>query len=180
MDLPWNPEASAPSMNPLGQVPILIPDDHPPVYESKVIIEYLETLNHEPPLIPNEPAARVRAKQIEALTDGISDAVVLFVLETFRASDLQSADWIARQKSKVERGLEGLAEFLGDQSHFVGSALSIADVNAGCALGYISFRWPEFRWRDLYPNLATFSDAMEARFSFKATRPEPQEIAPVT
>ena len=96
IDVPWNPGTRAPSFNPLGKIPVLVLDDGRIVHDSKVIVEYLETLDLPPRLIPLEPLRRVAHKQIEATADGVCDAVVLIVLEKSRAPALRSADRIAR------------------------------------------------------------------------------------
>ncbi|MBT6096094.1 MAG: glutathione S-transferase [Rhodospirillaceae bacterium] len=179
VDVPWNADTVTPAHNPLGKVPVLLPDDGPPVYDSGVIVEYLETLGEPPRLIPENPKQRFAVRQIEALADGICDAVVLVVLEQSRIDDLQSADWIARQRAKVTRGLAALDHHLGASDWFVGDTMSVADIAAGCALAYLDLRLSDEPWREIFPTLAAFSDTMESRPSFQATRPEVQQIAPV-
>ena len=178
MDEPWNPGAIAPSHSPLGAVPILICEDGRPIYDTRVIVEYLETLA-PPALIPAEPAARIEALQTAALADGVADAVVLLVLEEHRRPGMQSGEWTARQRRKVEEGTAGLARRLGDRAHFVGDALTVADIAAASALAYLDLRLPDYAWRPAHPNLAAFSEAMEARESFRRTRLSAQPIAPV-
>lgn len=178
MDEPWNPTAQAPQWNPLGTVPVLIRDDGSSLYDSRVIEAWLETLA-PPALIPDDPAARIEALQVEALADGISDAAVLLVLEEHRRPGMQSAEWQARQRRKLARGAEELARRLGERPHFVGEALTIADIAAAAALGYLDLRQPEFHWRRAHPGLAAFSDRMDTRESFRRTRPHAQTIATV-
>ena len=179
IDVPWNPDTNAPSFNPLGKIPILVLDDGRVVHDSKVIVEYLETLELPPRLIPLEPLRRVAHKQIEATADGVCDAVVLIVLERSRASALRSSDWIARQLGKVEAGTKALADELEERQWFVGSQFGIADIAVGCMLGYLDCRLPEFAWRGKYPNLGAFAESMLSRPSFASTVPEPQQIAEV-
>ncbi len=179
VDVPWNTGTVAPALNPLGQVPILVLDDGRSIYDSGVIVEYLDTLDAAPRLIPTDPAVRVQVRQIEALADGICDAVVLKVLEKNRKADLQSADWIARQNDTITSGAAALASMLGDSVWFVGGAMTLADVAAGCCLGYLTLRIPGNDWRRLYPNLGDFSDRMEARPSFIRSRPKVQDIEPI-
>ncbi len=105
-----------PGTNPLGKVPALCLDDGRVVYDSKVIVEYLETLGRPPQLIPADPRLRIAHKQIEALADGVCDAAVLAVLERSRPGDLQSGDWIGRQTRKIEGGTAELARLLGPAS----------------------------------------------------------------
>jgi glutathione S-transferase len=179
IDVPWNPGTEAPSFNPLGKIPVLVLDDGRVVHDSKVIVEYLETLEQPPRLIPTDPLLRVAHKQIEATADGICDAVVLLVLERARAPGLQSTDWIARQLGKVKAGTKALAGELGGRQWFVGAELGLADIAVGCMLGYLDLRLPEFGWRSRYPNLVGFAERIFARPSFAATIPEPQQIAEV-
>lgn len=178
MDEPWSPTARAAEWNPLGTVPVLLRDDGPALYDSRVIEAWLDPLA-PPALIPEDPAARIAALEVEALADGIADAAVLLVLEEHRRPGMQSAEWQARQRRKLERGTAELARLLGDRPHFVGEALSIADIAAAATLGYLDLRQPEFHWRDAHPNLAAFSDGMETRESFRRTRPQAQSIAQV-
>ncbi len=179
MDVPWNPDTKAPSLNPLGKIPILICEDGHTVFDSSVIVEYLETLGQEPQLIPTTPAERVEVRQIEALADGVSDAVVLIVMESKRRADLISEDWLIRQRAKVDAGLKALADMLKDKKWFVGDHMSVADIAAACALAYADTRVPDVAWRTKHPGLVAFSDKMEKRPSFAATRPEPQDIVPL-
>ena len=178
MDEPWNPTATAPRWNPLGTVPILLLDDGQALHDSRVIEAYLDTVA-PPPLIPEGPAARIEALQVEAIADGMSDAAVLLVLEEHRRPGMQSAEWQARQRRKLERGAAELARRLGDREHFVGDALTVADIAAAATLAYLDLRRPEFPWRAENPSLVAFSERMEARDSFQRTRPYAQAISPV-
>ena len=177
VDLPWNPGAIVSDINPLGKVPVLIPDDGNAIYDSSVIIEYLETLSNEPKLIPTEPIRRVRVRQIEALADGIADAAVLIILEKHRVKMVQSIDWIARQQTKIDAGITALAEYLGGSLLFDDDKFSVADIATTCTLGYLDLRFPDYKWRDNATNLAALSASMEKRMSFRATKPEIQDIA---
>lgn len=179
VDVPWNPDTVATAHNPLGKIPVLILDDGRAYYDSRVIVEYTETIRPEPRLLPKDPLQRVEARQVEALADGICDATVLTVLEESRVEALRSKDWMARQRAKVERGTEELARLLAGRRRFIGDAFSIADVAAGCTLAYMDVRLPGFDWRGRYPDLVGFSAEMEARPSFARTRPEPQTIQTV-
>ncbi|MEK9671852.1 MAG: glutathione S-transferase N-terminal domain-containing protein [Rhodospirillaceae bacterium] len=184
VDVPWNNDTKTPDHNPLGKVPVLILDDGGVVHDSSVICEYLDTVQPEPRMFPENPADRVRVRQAEALANGICDAIVLAVLEGMRPADKQSADWVARQQAKIDAGLKELARITPAAntpggSWMVGGAMSIADVSAACALRYLTLRLPDQDWHARYPGLAEFSDLMEARPSFRATVPETQQIEPV-
>jgi len=179
IDVPWNPDTEAPRLNPLGKIPILVLDDGRVVHDSKVIVEYLETLDRPPRLIPSDPLLRLAHKQIEATADGVCDAVVLIVLELSRKPALQSADWLSRQRRKVEAGTIALADDLGSKQWFVGAEFGLADIAVGCMLGYLDLRLSEFAWRERQANLAAFAQRVFSRPSFAATVPETQQITEV-
>lgn len=176
MENPWLPGTGVPERNTLGKVPVLLLEDGGVVHDSKVIIEYLETLPAVVALLPAPGAARVSHRQIEAVADGICDAVVLQVLERARAAP--SADWTARQMKKVEAGCGELdAAVSGARDGWlVGAEFGVADIAVGCALGYLDLRLPEYDWRSQFPALVAFATRLEARPSFAATRPEAQAI----
>lgn len=179
IDVPWNPGTEAQHLNPLGKIPILVLDDGRVVHDSKVIVDYLETLGRLPSLIPSDPSLRLAHKQIEATADGVCDAVVLIVLERSRAPALQSTDWVSRQLRKVEAGTSALAHELGPRQWFVGSEFGLADIAVGCMLGYLDLRLVEFDWHSRHPNLAVFAERIFTRPSFAATIPETQQITEV-
>lgn len=179
VDAPWNADSKASQMNPLAKVPALDIGQGQVLYDSKVIIEYLETLGRDPVLLPTDPYARVAHKQIEALADGVCDAIVLTVIEGARDPGLRSDWWLARQRSKAEGGIAEAARLLGSREYFVGDTFGLADVAVGCMLGYVSLRAPEIAWWQSYPNLAAFSARVETRPSFRDTVPETQQIDPV-
>jgi glutathione S-transferase len=179
IDVPWHPETVASEHNPLGKIPILLLDDGSIIYESSVIAEYLETLEREPKLIPADPALRVAVKQIEALADGVCDAIVLTVLEQSRSPGMQSADWLARQRAKIEGGVADFDRRLGNRTWLVADEYSLADIAIACTLAYLDLRLPGFNWREPYPRLVKFSERLEKRPAFQASRPEAQEIIPL-
>jgi glutathione S-transferase len=175
---PWNADALAPTHNPLGKVPVLLLKGGRAIYESHVIIDYLEILSG-PRLIPPAPEDAISARQVDALAMGVCDAVVLLVLEGQRKATARRANWIARQNAKVAAGVSGLSTGLAGRDWYIGDGLTLADISAGCALAYLHLRLPEFEWRDRYPDLVGYSDKLEARPSFAETKPEAQAIKPL-
>jgi len=173
---PWLPETKVPAANPLGKVPALILDDGSVVHDSKVIIEYLETLPALPALVPAEPRLRVAHKQIEAIADGVCDAVVLITLENARPLPLRSADWIERQRNKVVAAIAELSRLLGDRDWFTDAGFGLAEIATVCALDYIDLRYPSYQWRADARNLERLHARLSARSSFAETKPAAQEL----
>jgi glutathione S-transferase len=176
IDNPWLPATGMPQVNPLGKVPALVLDDGSVVHDSSVIVEYLETLDRPPRLLPEPGALRVAHRQIEAIADGVCDAVVLIVLERAREPARRSAEWIARQQRKVEGGIAELERLLAGRDAFTAFGFGLAEIATGCALGYLDLRLPEYGWRPGAPGLARLFTLLGARPSFAATQPSAQAI----
>jgi glutathione S-transferase len=173
LDNVWGPETTVPQSNPLGKVPCLIMEDGAALFDSRVIVEYLDTLTPVGKLIPAQSRERAVVKCWEALADGMLDAAVLVRLErTLRPAEQQSQIWIDRQMGKVHAALETMAADLADTPYCMGNHFTLADVAIGCALGWLSFRFPEIAWRDDYSNLARLFDKVSERASFKDTIPQ--------
>jgi glutathione S-transferase len=173
VDAPWTPDTKVPESNPLGKVPVLVMDDGTTLFDSRVIVEYLDTVTPVSRLIPEGNRQRIAVKRWEALADGVVDAAALIFIErTQRTPEQQSANWLTRQEQKVFRGLEGMAEELGEKKFCTGEAMNLADIAVGCALGYLDFRFPEIKWRDAHPNLAKLGEKLFAMEPFIATVPK--------
>jgi glutathione S-transferase len=170
---PWAPDTQVPQYNPLGKIPVLMLDDDTPLYDSRVIVEYLDNVSPVSRLIPEPARQRIVVRRWEALADGITDAAVGVVLERRRPAKLQSSDYIDRQLGKVAGGLAEMARDLADKAWCNGEAYSLADIAAGCAFGYLDLRHPDIDWRGEYPNLARHSDKLAKRQSFADTVPPP-------
>jgi len=168
---PWAPDTKVPESNPLGKVPCLVMEDGGAVFDSRVIVEYLDTINPVNKLIPASGRARVEVRCWEALGDGMCDAAILARLEGQRPKVQQSADWVARQMGKVEQALAAAARGLGDKPWCAGNTFTLADIATGCALGYLDFRYAQIEWRKTYPNLSKLADKLAARASFAETAP---------
>jgi glutathione S-transferase len=169
----WSADTAIHLSNPLGKVPCLIMDDGSPMYDSRVIAEYLDTLTPVCKLLPPNGRDRADVKVWEALSDGVLDAAILVRLEkTLRPAEQQSAAWIERQMGKVHAGLAVMSANLGDSPFCKGNHYSLADVAVGCTLGWLQFRFPDIAWRSDYANLARLFDKLSERASFKETVPQ--------
>lgn len=170
-DPPFSPDTRVAQVNPLGKVPALIMDDGYILFDSRVIVEYLDDLNgpESGRLIPAVGPQRLRVKRWEALADGIIDACVAIYLERKRPESQQSQEWIERQQKKIDQGLQAVAAELGDKPWCEGESMTLADIALGCSFGYLDARFPAVKWRDTYPNLVRLADKLAERQSFKTT-----------
>lgn len=170
----WSADTRIAESNPLGKVPCLIMEGGEAVFDSRVIVEYLDALSPVGRLIPAQGRERAEVKTWEALADGLLDAAILARLEATWAgrSDVQrSQAWIDRQLRKVRDSLKAMSQGLGDKPFCSGIHLSLSDVAVGCALGYLDFRFPQIDWRTEYPNLRRLQDKLMLRPSFIDSRP---------
>ena len=176
-EVPWDSTSRTPRHNPLEKLPVLILEDGSSVYESRYILEVIEAKWPEPPLVPADVWVRLAARKVEVIADGVCDACVLLFWERHRAPAQQSAEWIARQRRKVDGGLRELSRIAGDREWMVGDSFGLADIATGTVLRYLDVRFPEHPWRSQYPNLVALSARLESRPSFAATVPVPQVIS---
>jgi glutathione S-transferase len=141
--------------NPLGKVPCLVMEGGEAVFDSRVIVEYLDTLSPVGKLIPPSGRERTEVRTWEALADGVLDAAVLARLEATwsgRSDGQRSQAWIDRQMSRVHSHAQGHEPGPGRQALVHGIHFTLADVAVGCALGYLDFRFPQIDWRGSHPN----------------------------
>ena len=170
----WADETGISKSNPLGKVPCLVMEGGEAVFDSRVIVEYLDTLSPVGKLIPAQGRERAEVKTWEALADGLVDAAILARLEATwagRQDSERSQAWIDRQLLKVNDGLKSMSQGLGDKPYCSGIHLSLSDIAVGCALGWLEFRFPEIAWRSEYPNLGKLLDKLMQRASFADTKP---------
>lgn len=165
------PDSPVIAHNPLGKVPTLVLDDGTSLYDSVVIVDYLDHKTPVSRLIPQDNSHRALVRRWEALADGICDAAVAVVMEKRRVPEKQDATTIERQMLKVERGLKVMSEDLGDSKWATGDRFTLADIAAGCVLGYVDLRMPEINWRKLYPNLGQLYEQMLERQAFRDSTP---------
>jgi glutathione S-transferase len=164
---PVNRDRAIVAHNPLGKIPTLITDDGTVLYDSRVIIEYLNDLG-DGNLIPDRGPARWKVLVEQALADGMLDAALLARYENVvRPEALRWSEWTAGQLDKITTGLaaiEGQALEFGDR-------VDLGTIAFACALGYLDFRFPTLPWRDQHPNTAAWYEWFGGRDSMVATRP---------
>ena len=160
--------------NPLGKVPCLVMEGGEAVFDSRVIVEYVDTLSPVGKLIPERGRERAEVRTWEALADGVLDAAILVRLEqtwSGRPEPQRSAAWVERQLGKVDAGVAAIGKGLGDKPWCSGTHFSLSDIAVGCALGYLDFRFSHIDWRARHANLARLFDKLSLRSSFIDTLP---------
>jgi glutathione S-transferase len=170
----WAADTTITHSNPLGKVPCLILDAGEALFDSRVIVEYLDILSPVGKLIPASGRERAEVKTWEALADGLLDASILARLEATwagRTEEQRSLKWIDRQLGKVGDSLKAMSTGLADKPFCSGIHLTLADIAVGSALGYLDFRFPEIHWRVNYPNLAKLQEKLMQKQSFMDTVP---------
>ena len=175
-EVPWNADTQTPLYNPLEKLPVLICPDGSSVFESRYINEWIEYKHPEVPLFPKDVEGILAVKRFEVIVDGTCDALVLMFFEIARESDKQSKPWFERQQRKLDGALKYLSDALGSKEFCHANTFTLADIAVGTLLRYLTVRWPTKPWREQYPNLATYSDRLETRPSFKNSVPVPQLI----
>jgi glutathione S-transferase len=168
----WAAQSTIQDSNPLGKVPTLIMEDGGAVFDSRVIVEYLDSISPVHRLIPQSGRARLEVKTWEALADGLLDAAVLARLEVSQRSETErSAAWLARQMNKIDASLKAMAHGLGDKEWASDGKYSLSDIAVGCALGYLDFRFTQVDWRSAHPNLDAYATRLFKRQTFIDTAP---------
>ncbi|MDF3837224.1 glutathione S-transferase N-terminal domain-containing protein [Cupriavidus basilensis] len=168
----WSPDTTIGQFNPLGKVPCLVMEDGGAIFDSRVIVEYVDTLTPVSRMIPQAGRERVEVRCWEALADGLLDAALLARLEhTQREPEQRSERWVKRQLGKIDAAVAAIADGLADRPWCSGNHYSLADVAVGCALSYLDFRFPEIAWRERHPRLAAYQDKLGKRQSFIDTEP---------
>jgi len=170
----WAADTVMAQYNPLGKVPCLVMEGGEALFDSRVIVEYVDTLSPVGKLIPANGRERAEVKTWEALADGVLDAAILARLEANwpgRKEGERSQAWIDRQLEKVDNSLVAMDRALADRQFCVASHMSLADISCAAALGYLDFRFPHIGWREDYPNLDALQEKLMQRQSFIDTVP---------
>ena len=169
-----DPNSAVSEFNPLGKVPVIVRDDGKAIYDSPVIVEYLDGLVGDNKLIPAAFLPRIEVKRWEALGDGIVDATVAISHDQRRPEPKrQDNDWYVKQQRKIDAGLARMETDLGDRMFCHGDTFTLADIACGIALGYLDRALPKVDWRRSYPGLRAHAERLAKRESFRTTLPPP-------
>lgn len=171
---PWVPETTIGASNPLGKVPCLVLEGGEALFDSRVIVEYLDTLSPVGKLIPTNGRERAEVKTWEALADGLLDAALTVRMEqtwAHRTAEQRSQAWIDRHLDKITSALAAMSKGLADKPYCGNIHMNLADIAVGSALGYLDFRFPQIDWRTPHPNLAKLFEKLSLRPSFIDTVP---------
>ena len=168
-DDPWAADSGIPAKNPLGKVPVLETAPGQFLFESPLVVHYLDNLEGKP-LPPTDAAGYWQSQWWQALGNGIIDATIARILESRRPADKQMPEKLRREEARIARALVTAgAEFAGG-GFLVGKKLSLADIVMGVALQYVDIRYPH-DWRSGQPALAKWHAGITARKSFLQTMP---------
>ncbi len=172
LDRPSHPGSRVAESNPLGKVPVLLLDDGEAIYDSVVIVEYLEGLQSSPQLIPTDLHGRMAVRRLEALADGIAEAAINISHDRGPMKDAQKqAAWIPNQQAKIERALAHVEHSLPGREWLHGDSFSLADIAAGYAVAYVDHVLPALERPKRFPGLAPYIERLMARPSFRSTAP---------
>lgn len=174
VDSPNDAGSQVPKHNPLGRVPVLVLDDETAIFDSPVIVEYLDNLAPNNKLFPATSRERIEVKRWEALADGLLDSAVTIRLEQLRPEPQRGEGTIARERQAIDAALAMMSSELGEKHWCMGTPFTFADVAVGCALGYLDLRFPDVDWRTRHPNLGDLYQRLLQRPSFADTAPPAQ------
>lgn len=167
---PYSEENGVPQFNPLGKVPALVTDDGEYWFDSPIIAQYIELLGIAPEMVPHDPLAALKVRQLESLADGIMDAGLASVRELARPAAQQSESEVLRQRQKISRSLDALEGYLVDGT-LKPDTLNLATIAIACAIGYLNFRRIAPGWCVDRPNLVKLAETLFVRESFARTEP---------
>jgi glutathione S-transferase len=163
-----NPSDTVRQQNPLGKIPALVVEDGTVLFDSRVILEYLDHRAGGGRIVPKDAQARFAALRLQALADGMMDASILIVYEgRWRPAEKHEAKWVDHQAGKVARAFTAL------EAHppALDATPNVGQIALACALAYRDFRF-DGTWREDHPKLATWLDSFAARVpAFAATKP---------
>ncbi len=159
--------------NPLGKIPTLLLDDGTPLYDSRVIVEFLDARSPINRLIPDETRERIAVRRWEALADGVLDAGLLVRYESLRDKKERSRAWSDKQVARMKRGMAQMSGELAERPWCHAERYSLADIAVGCCLGWLGFRKPgDADWLTEHPALGKHYEKLMARPAFADSVPQ--------
>jgi glutathione S-transferase len=169
---PWADDTRVPDYNPLGKVPALVLEDGRCLYDSRVIVEFLDNVSPVNKLIPASNRERSEVRRWEALADGVLDAGIAARLENARPDGEKSPAWVKRQMGKIASGLAAMDRDLGDKPWCTGNDYTLADIAVGACLGWLEFRFGPMGLREEHSNLGRLLDKLAGMPSYTDTTPK--------
>ncbi len=166
---PWHEQSRIPAMNPLGKVPALMLDDGEVLYDSALVIAWLD-FRFQCGIVPTEQKGYWDCMKWHTLANGILDAAVARVLEARRPQDKQLAPVMAREQARIERALDQIESRMTGGAYLVGPAFTLADIALGVALDYLDFR-NAVAWRTNRARLGRWHAGIAQRPAFVGTLP---------
>ncbi len=165
---PVNRDPNIVAFNPTGQVPTLLTDEGEPLFDSRVICEYLDAMDGRGLIFPPSGPARWRALREQSVGDSLLDAALLVRYEKYvRPSDLGWDGWLNGQMQKIDSCLS----VINAEAANFGSRFDIGTLTTACALGYLDFRFSSFDWRSAAPSAACWFEEVSKRASLLDTMP---------
>ncbi|MBC7779043.1 MAG: glutathione S-transferase N-terminal domain-containing protein [Proteobacteria bacterium] len=165
----WASDSPVPAWSPLGKVPVLEVESGQHLFDSTLIVHYLDHLEGEP-LPPREGADYWRSQWWQALGNGLIDATVARVLETRRPVNMQIPEKLQREEARIARTLAAANDACNTTDFLVGTEFSLADLVLGVAVHYVDARFSH-DWRSTLPALEAWHGQIVKRSSFERTAP---------
>ena len=181
-DMPWGEGTCTPEYSPLEQLPILILDSGKTVYDSSFILDWIDLVYPDPPLMPSETDALIAERQLKMLGERLMEVIHSITFELQRPDPGQA--WVDRQSRKMRGALAAIDRQVGARRPGPGHSLSLGDIAVGTTLLVTKFlitnKFVEpidvFDWQSRHPNLIAYTDALELRQSFRETRPAMMDV----
>ncbi len=155
-------------INPVGKIPTLELPDGTAIYDSPVILEYLDTLHDGPKLYPAAWPERLTALRRHALGQGMLDSALPLLAESFRPPERQSEPHMALWRCKLVACVDALEH---EAEALASSGFTVGHLTIGVALAYLDFRFSSLAWRDGHPALSAWHESFNARPSVAANMP---------
>lgn len=175
MEDPWPEDSKISTRNPLGKVPALEIEPGNYLFESVLVVHYLDHVDGKT-LTPKDAAGYWQTQWWQALGNGILDAAVARVLEGRRPADKQMPEKVAREEARIHRAIDCAEARFKSGDYLVANRFTLADVVMGVAMQYVDFRYAH-DWRSQCPKLAKWLARIGERKSFQETAP-PGSAAP--